>query len=130
LEELKPISDDPVFQDFVRAVWCYLVSSAKYMEGYEELQSIVKSVVEVETMPTMLEKWTADAVAKGKSEWEAKGETRGQAKAVLTALRKKFKEVPGGIEEAVLAMSDPIALESVLEHVFDSNTLDEFAAVL
>jgi len=78
----------------------------------------------------MLEKWTADAVAKGKSEWEAKGITRGKAEMVLKAMRKKFKTIPEEIEQAVLAMSDPIALESVLEHVFDSNTLDEFATVL
>jgi hypothetical protein len=46
---------------------------------------------------------------------------------VLTALRKKFKQIPKDIEEAVLAISDPIALESLLEHVFNSDTLDEFA---
>ena len=134
LEELKPISDDPVFQDFVRAVWCYLVSSAKYMEGYEELQGIVNSVVEVEAMPTMLEKWTADAVAKReaekKDEWTATAEANKGRNMVLTALRKKFNTIPKEIEQAVLAMSDPIAMESVLEHVFDSNTLDEFATVL
>ena len=54
----------------------------------------------------------------------------GQAKSVLTALRKKFKKVPKHIEQAVLAKSDPIVLESLLEHVFDSNTLDEFAEML
>ena len=67
-------------------------------------------------------------------EREAIGEARGEAKAgrnmVLTALRKKFTKVPKGIEKAVLAMSDPIALESLLEHAIDSNTLDEFAAVV
>ena len=69
-------------------------------------------------MPTMLEKWTAEATTKVRAEM------------VLTALRKKFKNVPQEIEEAVLAKSDPIALESLLEHVFDSDTLDEFAEVL
>jgi len=61
---------------------------------------------------------------------EARGEVKGQAKAVLIALRKKFKKVPKHIEQAVLAMSDPIALESVLMHAIDSKTLDEFATVL
>ena len=64
-------------------------------------------------------------------EKEAIGEERGEVKAsrnmVLKALRKKFKKVPKHVEQAVLAKSDPIALESLLEHVFDSNTLDEFA---
>jgi hypothetical protein len=63
-------------------------------------------------------------------EREEIGEARGKAKAVLVALRKKFKKVPKRIEGAVLGMSDPIALESLLEHVFDSNTLDEFAEML
>ena len=49
---------------------------------------------------------------------------------VLKALRRKFKKIPKGIEEAVLTMSDPIALESLLEHAIDSNTLDEFVAAL
>jgi len=60
----------------------------------------------------------------------ADGAVRGRAEMVLKALRKKFKKVPKGIEQSVLAMSDPIALESMLEHVFDSNTLDEFATML
>ena len=65
---------------------------------------------------------------------EEVGEARGEVKAgrnlVLKALRKKFKKVPKEIERSVHAMSDPIALESMLEHVFDSNTLDEFATIL
>ena len=119
LEELKSLTDDPVIRDFVRAVWCYLVSSAKYMErDYEILREAINKVVEVETMPTMLEKWTADAVV------------RGRAEMVLTALRKKFRQVPKEVEASVLARTDPIALESLLEHVFDSDTLDEFALEL
>jgi len=49
---------------------------------------------------------------------------------VLKALRKKFKKVPKRIEDAIRGMSDPIALESLLEHAIDSNTLDEFAEML
>jgi len=55
---------------------------------------------------------------------------KGEAKAVLTVLRKKFKKIPKEIETAVLTMSDPVALESLLEHALDSDTLDEFATVL
>ena len=65
---------------------------------------------------------------------EARGKAEGKAEAgrnmVLTALRKKFKKVPKGIETAVLAMSDPVALESLLEYAIDSDTLEEFATVL
>jgi len=65
-------------------------------------------------MPTMIEK----AVVQDR------------AKMVLAALEKKFKQIPMKIEESVLAMSDPIALKSLLEHAIDSNTLDEFAEAL
>ena len=60
----------------------------------------------------------------------ADGEVKWKADMVLKALRKKFKKMPKHIEQAVLAMTDPIALESLLEHVFDCNTLDEFATML
>jgi len=54
----------------------------------------------------------------------------GETKAILTIIRKKFEEVPQGIEKSILAMSDPIAIESLLEHAIDSKTLDEFATAL
>jgi len=57
----------------------------------------------------------------------ADGEVKAGRNLVLKALRKKFKKVPKHVERVVLAKSDPIALESLLEHVFDSGTLDEFA---
>jgi hypothetical protein len=123
-EELKPLTDnDPVIQDIIRTVWHYLVYSATYTErDYGILHEIINSIVEVETMPTMLER--------RKAEWQADAKAETGQNMVLTALRKKFKNVPKEIEEAVLSMSDPIALASLLEHVFDSDTLDEFAEVL
>jgi hypothetical protein len=65
-----------------------------------------------------------------KAEGRAEGKAEASRNMVLTALRKKFKKVPKGIEKAVLAMSDSIALESLLEHAIDSNTLDEFTTAL
>jgi hypothetical protein len=61
---------------------------------------------------------------------EGRSEVKWKADMVLKALRKKFGKIPKKIEQAVLAMSDPIALESLLEHVFDCKTLDEFATML
>ena len=83
-------------------------------QDYEILYETINSIVEVETMPTMLEKARVE------------GEVRGQAKAVLTTIQRKFKQIPKEIEEAVLARTDSIALESLLEHAIDSGTLDEF----
>jgi hypothetical protein len=60
----------------------------------------------------------------------AKGEVKAGRNMVLKALRKKFKKVPKHIEQAVLSMSDSIALESLLEYAIDSDTLEEFATAL
>ena len=117
IEELKPLSDDPIIQDIIRTVWHYLVYSAIYMErDYEILYETINSIVEIETMPTIIER----AEVRGKTEM-------GQGM-VLKALRKKFEQVPQEIEKSVLGMSDPIALESLFEHVFDSSTLEDFVA--
>ena len=120
LEESKSISDDPIFQDVVRMVWHYFVASAKYEEhDYNTLYNTIKKIVELEPMPTMLERWTADAVAKER--------VVAKAESVLTALRTRFNKVPKNIEKTILAMSDSIALESLHVHAIQSNTLDEFA---
>jgi hypothetical protein len=119
IEELESASVDPLLQDAVRMVWYYFVTSAKHMDhDYNELYETINNIVEVEPMSTMIEKAEAKAVIKDR------------AKMVMTALRRKFEKVPQGIEDAVLAMSDPVALESLLEHAIDSNTLDEFASAL
>ena len=73
-------------------------------------------------MSTMLEK--------RKSEWQAEAVVKDRAEMVLTAIRRKFKQVPHHIEETILAMSDEIALKSLLETAIDSSTLEEFTEVL
>jgi len=58
------------------------------------------------------------------------GEVKASRNLVLKALRTKFKKVPKHIEQAVLAKTDLIVLESLLEQVFRCDTLDEFAELL
>ena len=96
LEELKPIiSDDPVLQDIIRRVWCYLVANAEYMQrDYTVLFETIKTLVEVEAMPTMLERWTAERkdewIAEGKAEGEAEGEARGKAEIALVMKQRGY----------------------------------------
>jgi hypothetical protein len=68
-------------------------------QNWGVLANTFKEVTGDEDMPTMVEIWKA----------EAKVEER--AEMVLTALRAKFDKVPKGIEDAVLAMTDLIALK-------------------
>ena len=84
-------------------------------------------------MPTLLEKWTADAVAKGRTVFEvrtaeavAKKETEMGRDYILSILREKFNRIPKDTEQAILAMNDPIALQSWAVRASMSQTLDEF----
>ena len=77
-------------------------------------------------MPTTFEKWSAER----KATWQAESEVKTGQNMVLKALRKKFENVPPEIEQAVLVRTDSIALESLLERVFDCESLDEFATML
>ena len=123
LRELKPHSDDPETYRLIHATWVYLSNNAEYMsQNLDSLFGTFKEIVGEEIMPTMVEIW--------KAEGEARGEVRKGRNMVLVALRKKFGLVPAEIEGAVLAMSDSIALESLLEHAIDSNTLEEFSESL
>ena len=69
-------------------------------------------------MPTILAKWTAEEAASDK------------AKMVLVYVYAKFKKIPKKIEKAVLAISDPVVLASIHDHLMESETLDEFTTAL
>jgi hypothetical protein len=72
--------------------------------------------------------------AKGRIEGRVKGRTEGRAEGgqneVLDDLRAKFIKIPRQIETAIRRMSDPIALESLINEAIVSQTLDEFAEAL
>ena len=132
LQALKPHSDDPATRRLIRATFVYLMNNARHLrkQNWEVLANTFKEVTGGEDMPTMVEVWKAEGKVEGIAIGRAEEKTVARREMVLKALRKKFKQVPSEIEDAVLSRSDPIALESLLEHVFDSDSLDEFATGL
>ena len=88
-------------------------------------------------MPTLLEKWTADAVAKERTVFErrtadavAKERTEMGRDYILSILREKFNRIPQDTEQAILGMNDPVALKSWAVRASMSQTLDEFVEAL
>jgi hypothetical protein len=79
---------------------------------------------------TMIKTIFEEKIDEGIAIGETKGKTESGRNMVLTALRTKFGRIPKDVEKAVLAMSDPIALESLLAQAIQSDTMDEFAEVL
>ena len=71
-----------------------------------------------------------EGIAVGEARGESRGKARGKAEAALAVLRARFKRVPKAVEKAILAMSDPIALESWAAQAATCQSMDEFANAL
>jgi hypothetical protein len=116
IERLAAVKDDPRMDYWLPSFGLYAMSVEEI-----EAEQVAKAFSKV------VNKEEAHKMATTTAE---KLLTKGKAEAVLTIIRKKFKKIPKEIEETVLAMSDSIALESLLEHAMDSDTLDEFVTAL
>jgi hypothetical protein len=95
-------------------------------EALEELQMRKKR-----RLHELLEEWCGDEWrAKGIAIGEARGEARGRAVTLLNILRARFNRVPKETERTILAMSDPIALDSWAVHAATCQSMDEFISAL
>jgi len=119
-----PIKDDRRTEGWLHSLARYAMSVAKI--GTETIVKAFSKVFNEMEANKMVMTTAQELLLEG----EARGETRGQAKMVLTFLRAKFSKIPKGIEKAVFAMSDSVALESLAAHAAHSKTLDEFATAL
>jgi hypothetical protein len=114
-------------------------------EGKERIDAYIYTIVEANTKTVedlymkkkqgvifseKLDAFFRERFAHDIAEREAIGEARGEAKAVLTFLRARFKRVPKDVEKTILAMTDSIALESWAAHAATCSSMDEFAAAL
>ena len=74
----------------------------------------------------LTEKLDAYFTEKYAHDWKA----RGKAESILKVLRARFKKIPKDVEEAILAIVDPIALDSWAVQAATCDTLEEFAEAL
>ena len=116
LRELKPYSDDPEIRRIIRATWIYLNTNAEYLHhNIEALLGTFTEVIGEEEMTTMIEVW------------EARGEAKAGRDYILAILREKFNCIPTDTEQAILAMSDPIALKSWAVQAATCYSIEEFS---
>jgi hypothetical protein len=136
LKLLSEITDEEQQIELTKELWDFVAKAfaARNRRIDEEAWSKALNPIfkgkERAMIKTIFEEKIDEGVAIGKVEGVMQGKVESARNMVLKALQKKFKKIPKSIERSILAMSDLIALESLLEHVFDSNTLDEFAAAL
>ena len=66
----------------------------------------------------------------GEARGIAKGKAEGKAETLVKVLRARFHRVPKETEKAILAMTDPIALDSWAVHAATCQSMQEFAEAL
>jgi hypothetical protein len=93
-----------------------------------EAQAIHKALTPIFNERT--ENMTTTIFDEIRAESKAEGKAEAGQNMVLAVLRKKFKKIPNHIETSIRKMSDPIALESLISDVIDSQTLEEFENAL
>jgi hypothetical protein len=119
LRALKPHSDDPTTRRIIIATWIYLTNNAEHLRrDFETFLGTVQEVTGEKDMPTMVEIWKAEGKAQqGRS-------------MVLAVLGARFKNIPDEVERAILAITDPVALESWAAHAATCQSVEEFAEAL
>ena len=121
LERLKPYSEIPKYRRLIRFLWYYFVSYTKKRPEQELLMvsDTVKNIIGAREMTTFLEQFRAEG--------EAIGLAKGK---VLAILEVRFNDIPKETKDTVQSMTDPTALESLVEHAKTCNSLDEFAEAI
>jgi hypothetical protein len=132
LKLLSEITDEEQQIELTKELWDFVAKAfaARNRRIDEETWSKALNPIFKGKERAMIKTIFEEKIDEGVAIGEARGEVKSARNLVLKALQKKFKKIPKNIERSVLSMSDLIALESLLEHVFDSNTLDEFATAL
>jgi len=121
IERLLPVRNDPRMDNWLPSFGLYAMEVDNVdIEQVEEAFSQIVNREEAHRMSmTTAEKLRLQGEARGKIE-------TGRA-LVLRALRTKFKTVPEDIERAINQKNDPIVLESLVEQVIMSSSLEDFA---
>jgi len=88
-------------------------------------QDMIKSYID-----ELRDEGIAIGEARGKAIGEARGKARGKAETLLKVLRARFNRVPKETEKAILAMTDPIALDSWAVHAATCQSMNEFTEAL
>jgi len=124
----KPIKNDPRAKDWIHSLVRYALSVSKI--GTEFMVKVFSKVLNEQEANKMAMTTAQELRAEGIAEGEAKWKAEAGRNMVLAVLRAKFKKVPKEVEKAILAMNDPIALESWAVQAATCQSMDEFAVAL
>ncbi|MDR0391449.1 MAG: Rpn family recombination-promoting nuclease/putative transposase [Planctomycetaceae bacterium] len=86
--------------------------------------------IEIRGIKKGIKKGEARGIVKGRAKGRVEGRAEGKQEMLLGALQTRFKRVPRRVKMTIRNTSDPIILQSLLQDVFTSQTVAEFAKVL
>jgi len=123
-DRLKTVKGDPRMGGWLKSFARYAMSVAKI--GVEQVAKAFSKILSEREANDMARTTAEELWIGGETKGRAEGRAVGKAEAVLTILRTKFSRVSKETEKAVRQMTDPIALDSLIVHATQSNTMDEF----
>ncbi|MDR3111322.1 MAG: Rpn family recombination-promoting nuclease/putative transposase [Planctomycetaceae bacterium] len=126
-DTMKPLLHEMEYQQEMRDDLYYALTSASHfsVDDYSRMVNHINDE-RIMSMTSAIDELYAKGEAKGRVE----GRVEGGIKSVLTVLRKRFTIIPQDIENAVSAMTDPIALLSLVSDAVVCESLDEFRNAL
>jgi hypothetical protein len=124
----KGLSLDSRISELIRDIflYCNLVEDVTHEQVDKAIMNVIKGQEGINMSQTVRKGIWATGYESGRA--EEKTET--SRNMVLTVLRARFKKIPKGVEKAILAISDPVALESWAAHAATCETMGEFADAL
>jgi hypothetical protein len=132
-KKLYPNRHEPGYQRLWQDCLHYALSSAKHFTGNDcktiitEIRNTGDTIMSTTEFVSAADQLIEEGIAIG----EARGETIGVAKGeVLAFLRARFKKVPATTESIIRSMTDLTALESLVAHAENCQSLEEFEKAL
>ncbi|MDR1291542.1 MAG: hypothetical protein LBK06_10110 [Planctomycetaceae bacterium] len=78
----------------------------------------------------MVKSYFEEIEERGEARGATMGKAIGKADILWRGVRKRFTKAPKRVETAIRKISDLDKLDSLIDYIFDSRTLDEFEAAL
>ena len=125
IKSLSSLPLDQRIEDLIRSIIVYAGWSGNATKAQldEAAQIIWKGNEGIEMAETIQKSFVQECLEKCEAICEARGET----KAIVKTLRFRFGNVPDDITTSLGAMSDPVALDSLMEHALGCDSLEDFA---
>ena len=122
-ESLFPLVSKDALERLMRYIFNGEVNKDLFMERISQLKT---TALRINTM-TLADQFREEGKLEGINEGRAEGLLIAMRNSVLRALEYKHGDLPGGLREAVQSVTVTAKLEALLEHAFQSDSIEAFS---